>query len=44
VLIYFVITQYLEEGTFIHQWLYNTLLGTGCFFTFVILYTVGRTP
>jgi hypothetical protein len=25
-------------------WLYSRLLGLGCFFSFLILYTVGRTP
>jgi hypothetical protein len=30
--------------SFIHQWLYSTLLGPYRFFSFVILYTVGRTP
>jgi hypothetical protein len=29
---------------FIHQWLYSSLLGPCQFFTFPILYTVGRTP
>jgi hypothetical protein len=29
---------------FMYQWLYSRLLGPGCFFSFVILYTVGRTP
>jgi hypothetical protein len=29
---------------FIHQWLYGPLLGPGRFFSFVILYTVSRTP
>jgi hypothetical protein len=28
----------------IHQWLYSPLLGHGRCFSFVILYTVGRTP
>jgi hypothetical protein len=30
--------------SFIHQWLYSPLLGPGLCFSFVILYTVGRTP
>jgi hypothetical protein len=34
---------YLPEE-FIHQWLYNPLLGPGRFFSFVIPYTVSRTP
>jgi hypothetical protein len=25
-------------------WLYSPLLGFGCFFTYLVLYTVGRTP
>jgi hypothetical protein len=28
----------------IHLWLYRPLLDLGCFFSFLILYTVGRTP
>jgi hypothetical protein len=31
-------------ASFIHQWLCSPLLGPGHSFTFVILYTVGRTP
>jgi hypothetical protein len=30
--------------SFIHQWLYSLMLGPGWFFSFVILYTAGRTP
>jgi hypothetical protein len=30
--------------SFIHQWLYSPLLGPGPFYSFVILYTVDRTP
>jgi hypothetical protein len=33
-------TQY----SFIHQWLYSPLLGPGCFFRFVTLHRVGKTP
>jgi hypothetical protein len=29
--------------SFIHQWFYSFLLGPGCFFSFVMLYTVGKT-
>jgi hypothetical protein len=30
--------------SFFHQWLYSPLLGPGLFFSFVIFFTVGRTP
>jgi hypothetical protein len=30
--------------SFVHQWLYSPLLGSGRFFSFLIIYTVGRTP
>jgi hypothetical protein len=30
--------------SFIHQWVYSPLLGSGRFFSFVILYRVRRTP
>jgi hypothetical protein len=36
--------SYLFIHSFIHHWLYNLLLGPGRFLSFVILYTVGRTP
>jgi hypothetical protein len=29
---------------FIHRWLFSSLLGPGLFFSFLILYTIGRTP
>jgi hypothetical protein len=42
------LSECLEENyeyLFIHQWLYRPLMGPGhFFFSFVILYTVGRTP
>jgi hypothetical protein len=34
----------MEFVPFIHQWLYSSLLRPGHFFSFVILYTIGRTP
>jgi hypothetical protein len=33
----------LCDSLFIHQWLYNPLLGPGPFFSFIILHIVGRT-
>jgi hypothetical protein len=33
-----------HQVSFIHQWFYRHVLGPGHFFSFVILYTVGRTP
>jgi hypothetical protein len=35
---------YLCIHSSIQQWLYSPLLGPGCFFSFVIPYTAGRTP
>jgi hypothetical protein len=35
----------LSTGTFYYyQWLHSPLLGLNCFFSFLILYTVGRDP
>jgi hypothetical protein len=34
----------LRAYTLIQEWLYSPLLGSDCFFSFVILYTVDRTP
>jgi hypothetical protein len=34
----------ITTNPFIHQWLYCPLLGLVPFFSFLILYTVGRTP
>jgi hypothetical protein len=32
------------RGISIYLWLYSTLLDLGRFFTFLILYAIGRTP
>jgi hypothetical protein len=37
-------TELSVKVSFIYLWLYSPLLGLGRFFSFLILYTVGRTP
>jgi hypothetical protein len=45
-IIYWITIQqpYLSVCLFIYLWLYNPLSDIGRFFSFLILYTVGRTP